>query len=167
MFRELEHPGLIVSNLTPNWFASIMGTGIVAVAAASLPLQFPGLRTGATVVWAIAALLLVAPSDHAVPDVAAFRRAVEAGMPLAQAGRIVTFGIKPTRAETGYGYLEVAGGPDRQTADLERFMPWRTTYGAEVAPKGAPEMSVGNDTYGITGIPTTVGRSEVVERAGL
>ncbi|WP_258065154.1 TDT family transporter [Rathayibacter sp. AY2B3] len=60
MFRELEHPGLIVSNLTPNWFASIMGTGIVAVAAASLPLQFPGLRTGATVVWAIAALLLVA-----------------------------------------------------------------------------------------------------------
>lgn len=68
------------------------------------------------------ALLLVAPSDHAVPDVAAFRRAVEAGMPLAQAGRIVTFGIKPTRAETGYGYLEVAGGPDRQTADLERFV---------------------------------------------
>ena len=60
LFRELEHPGLIVSNLTPNWFASIMGTGIVAVAAASLPLQFPGLRTGATVVWAIAALLLVA-----------------------------------------------------------------------------------------------------------
>ncbi|ROQ03506.1 C4-dicarboxylate transporter/malic acid transport protein [Rathayibacter sp. PhB93] len=60
LFRELEHPGLIVSNLTPNWFASIMGTGIVAVAAASLPLQFPGLRTAATVVWAIAALLLVA-----------------------------------------------------------------------------------------------------------
>lgn len=59
-FRELERPGLIVSNLTPNWFASVMGTGIVAVAAASLPLQFPGLRTGATVVWAIAAVLLVA-----------------------------------------------------------------------------------------------------------
>ena len=30
-----------------------------------------------------------------------------------------------------------------------------------------PEMSVENDTYGITGIPTTVGRREVVERAGL
>ncbi len=40
-FRELEGPAQIVSNLTPNWFASIMGTGIVAVAAASLPLQFP------------------------------------------------------------------------------------------------------------------------------
>ncbi|MCM3506423.1 TDT family transporter [Curtobacterium sp. 1P10AnD] len=60
LFRELERPGLIVSNLTPNWFASIMGTGIVAVAAASLPLQFPGLRTAATLVWAIAAVLLVA-----------------------------------------------------------------------------------------------------------
>ena len=59
LFRELEHPGQIVSNLTPNWFASIMGTGIVEVAAASLPVQFPGLRTGATVVWAIAAVLLV------------------------------------------------------------------------------------------------------------
>ena len=60
LFRDLERPGLIVSNLTPNWFASIMGTGIVAVAAASLPLQFPGLRLAATVVWAIAAVLLVA-----------------------------------------------------------------------------------------------------------
>ncbi|WP_228510754.1 TDT family transporter [Curtobacterium sp. VKM Ac-1393] len=60
LFRDLERPGLIVSNLTPNWFASIMGTGIVAVAAASLPVQFPGLRTAATVVWAIAAVLLVA-----------------------------------------------------------------------------------------------------------
>jgi C4-dicarboxylate transporter/malic acid transport protein len=60
LFRELEHPGQIVSNLTPNWFASIMGTGIVAVAAASLPMQFPGLRFGATVVWALAAVLLVA-----------------------------------------------------------------------------------------------------------
>lgn len=58
--RELERPGLLVANLTPNWFASIMGTGIVAVASASLPWQFPGLRTGATVVWALASLLLLA-----------------------------------------------------------------------------------------------------------
>ncbi|WP_254678132.1 TDT family transporter [Agrococcus sp. SGAir0287] len=60
LLRALEHPGEIVSNLTPNWFASIMGTGIVAVAAASLPVQVPGLRTAATVVWALSALLLVA-----------------------------------------------------------------------------------------------------------
>ncbi|MFD1719969.1 TDT family transporter [Amnibacterium endophyticum] len=59
LLRDLERPGLVVSNLTPNWFASVMGTGIVAVAAASLPVSFPGLRAAATVVWALAALLLV------------------------------------------------------------------------------------------------------------
>jgi C4-dicarboxylate transporter/malic acid transport protein len=59
LFRELGRPPLLFSNITPNWFASIMGTGIVATAAASLPLQFAGLRDAATVVWAIAAILLV------------------------------------------------------------------------------------------------------------
>jgi C4-dicarboxylate transporter/malic acid transport protein len=48
------------SNLAPNWYASIMGTGIVAVAAASLPWQPPGLHAGAVVMWALAAVLLVA-----------------------------------------------------------------------------------------------------------
>lgn len=48
-----------LAKLPPNWFASVMGTGIVANAAASLPLQFPGLRTAATVVWALAAAWLV------------------------------------------------------------------------------------------------------------
>lgn len=45
--------------LGPNWYASVMGTGIVAVAATSLPGQLPGMRTAATVVWALAAGLLV------------------------------------------------------------------------------------------------------------
>ena len=60
LFGELEHPRQIISNITPNWYASIMGTGIVAVAAASLPQQFPGFRTAATVVWAVAAVMLIA-----------------------------------------------------------------------------------------------------------
>ena len=54
------------------------------------------------------ALMLVAPSDHVVPDAAAFRDAVAAAVPAAQAGQLVTFGIHPTRAETGYGWLELA-----------------------------------------------------------
>jgi tellurite resistance protein TehA-like permease len=45
--------------LGPNWFATVMGTGIVATAAAALPVPVPGLRTLATVVWALAASLLV------------------------------------------------------------------------------------------------------------
>ena len=61
------------------------------------------------------ALLLVAPADHVVPDAAAFTAAVAAGVEAARAGRLVTFGIRPTRPETGYGYIEAeeGGGPTR------------------------------------------------------
>lgn len=57
------------------------------------------------------ALMLVAPSDHVVPDAAAFRAAVTAGIAAAMAGQIVTFGIRPGHPETGYGYLELAEDP--------------------------------------------------------
>ncbi|WP_406236761.1 TDT family transporter [Nocardia sp. NBC_01009] len=50
-------------HLGPNWFATVMGTGIVGNAAATLPLQFPGLRGAATVAWVLAALLLVVLSS--------------------------------------------------------------------------------------------------------
>lgn len=53
------------------------------------------------------ALLLVTPSDHLIEDVDAFHRAVRIGERAARAGRLVTFGILPTSADTGYGYLEV------------------------------------------------------------
>lgn len=57
------------------------------------------------------ALMLVAPSDHVVPDPVAFRDCVNAGLASAKAGQLVTFGVTPTRAETGYGYLELAEVP--------------------------------------------------------
>lgn len=60
LLTELEHPRQVFANITPNWFASVMGTGIVANAAATLPLQFVGLRAGATIVWGLASILLVA-----------------------------------------------------------------------------------------------------------
>ena len=53
-------------------------------------------------------LMLVAPSDHAIPDKKAFQNALRAAMPAAQNGAIITFGIQPDRPETGYGYLELA-----------------------------------------------------------
>lgn len=49
----------MLGNIGPNWFASVMGTGIVATAAATLPVQFTGLRAFAEVVWIIAAVLLI------------------------------------------------------------------------------------------------------------
>ena len=51
--------GEVLGNLGPNWFASVMGTGIVATAGAMLPVHIPGLRGFAEVVWVIAAVLLV------------------------------------------------------------------------------------------------------------
>ena len=71
------------------------------------------------------ALMLVAPSDHDIPDDHAFRAAVEAACPHALEGNLVTFGITPDRAETGYGYLELAAGSDpaaRQPQSLARFV---------------------------------------------
>jgi len=70
------------------------------------------------------AVMLVAPSDHVVPDPAAFRAAVERGMAAVADGRLVTFGIAPDRPETGYGYLELAAPPDEGGAPvaLSRFV---------------------------------------------
>lgn len=63
------------------------------------------------------ALMLVAPSDHVVPNAAAFRAAVQAAVPRALKGDMVTFGITPARAETGYAYLELAPGADASGND--------------------------------------------------
>ena len=50
----------ILGGIGPNWFSSVMGTGIVANAGATLPVHLPGLPTFTRVVWVIAALMLVA-----------------------------------------------------------------------------------------------------------
>jgi len=70
------------------------------------------------------AILLVLPADHLVQDEAAFASAVKQAVDLAATGRIVTFGIKPDRVETGFGYIEAKGQdvlrfvekPDAKTA---------------------------------------------------
>jgi len=60
------------------------------------------------------ALLLVMPADHVIGDVAAFQAAVARGAEsAAQNDRLVTFGIVPTRAETGYGYIQASPDGDR------------------------------------------------------
>jgi mannose-1-phosphate guanylyltransferase / mannose-6-phosphate isomerase len=52
------------------------------------------------------AMIIVAPSDHAIRDVAALHRAIDTAVAAAQAGFLVTFSIPPARPETGYGYIE-------------------------------------------------------------
>ncbi len=60
-------------------------------------------------------LMLVAASDHAMTDLAAFHKAIDVGRAPAEEGALVTFGITPDRPETAYGYLQLAGRPDGPT----------------------------------------------------
>jgi len=58
------------------------------------------------------ALMLVAPSDHVIPDATRFRETAMAAVDAAQTGQLVTFGIRPDRPETGYGWLELSTQPE-------------------------------------------------------
>ncbi|WP_040571663.1 mannose-1-phosphate guanylyltransferase/mannose-6-phosphate isomerase [Shewanella benthica] len=51
-------------------------------------------------------LLLVLAADHVIEDQKAFTEAVKRAVPLAEQGKLVTFGIVPTQAHTGYGYIK-------------------------------------------------------------
>ena len=52
------------------------------------------------------AIILMMPSDHVINDIKAFRTAIKAALPAATDGSFVTFGIQPTKPETGYGYIK-------------------------------------------------------------
>ena len=70
------------------------------------------------------AVLLVAPSDHVIPSTNDFHAAIKVGLSHVENQKMVTFGIKPTHPETGYGYLELAKDSidDSGTSDLENFI---------------------------------------------
>lgn len=67
------------------------------------------------------AVLLVAPSDHVIPDVDAFHQAVKKGLDKVADGKLVTFGITPTHPATGYGYLELSNNTDA-VSDVEKVV---------------------------------------------
>ena len=70
-------------------------------------------------------LLLVMPADHVISEISAFHRAVAAGAELADAGRLVTFGVVPDSAHTGFGYIErgeQAGNVSPAAFELTRFV---------------------------------------------
>ncbi len=67
-------------------------------------------------------VLLATPADHHVRNAEAFRQAVLRGLPEAEAGAVVTFGIIPDRPETGYGYIEArADGSEAAVRVLRAF----------------------------------------------
>jgi mannose-1-phosphate guanylyltransferase len=71
-------------------------------------------------------ILLVVPSDHLIHNLSSYNEAVSKAKTFAKDQSLVTFGIKPTHAETGYGYIEASGNnvknfkekPDAKTAEI-------------------------------------------------
>jgi mannose-1-phosphate guanylyltransferase len=69
------------------------------------------------------AVVALLPSDHFVADGAAFSAALTAAAEVAATGAIVTLGVRPTRPETGYGYIEIGEAePGRVDCPVERFV---------------------------------------------
>lgn len=65
------------------------------------------------------AMMLVMPADHVIRDQKAFAAAVRAACGVADAGYLVTLGVKPTAPETGYGYIRRGGA--LRNPDLKKF----------------------------------------------
>ncbi len=89
-----------------------------SAAAIALAAQYAIAQYGAT------CTILVLPADHLIDDLSAFANAVKQAVALSATGKLVTFGIKPNAAKTGFGYIEAAGDtvqrfvekPDQATA---------------------------------------------------
>jgi mannose-1-phosphate guanylyltransferase len=67
------------------------------------------------------AVVIVLPSDHYIADRERFQGALDVAIESAREGHITTIGIQPTRAETGYGYIELAPG-EGPVRDVVRFV---------------------------------------------
>src|SRR5512134_991697 len=55
-------------------------------------------------------VMVVLPADHVIRDVPAFQHALSQAVEAAAAGRLVTFGLRPDHAETGFGYIKAGSG---------------------------------------------------------
>ena len=68
------------------------------------------------------ALMLVLPSDHHISDTGAFKTAVKKAGAAAREGNLVTFGVVPSRPETGYGYIKAGKSIGKGIYKVERFV---------------------------------------------
>ncbi|MBE2278719.1 MAG: mannose-1-phosphate guanylyltransferase/mannose-6-phosphate isomerase [Rhodobacteraceae bacterium] len=127
--RRLEGPGFAAPTVvTGADFRFIVTEQLAAaeIAPAAVLIEPEGRNTAPAILAAALALaardpeglMLVAPSDHVIPDLSRFQATAQAAAAEAAAGRIVTFGIRPDRAETGYGWLELAAPPEESFAPV-------------------------------------------------
>lgn len=66
-------------------------------------------------------VMVVLPADHIIKDEACFREHLDIAIQAAQSGKLVTFGIQPTRPDTGFGYIKAHRGTDAQVYEVDRF----------------------------------------------
>ncbi len=66
-------------------------------------------------------VMVVLPADHVIKDEARFREHLDTAIQAAQSGKLVTFGIQPTRPDTGFGYIKAHQVDDAQVHQVERF----------------------------------------------
>jgi len=66
------------------------------------------------------AVMVMMPADHIIVDIPRFQQAIKAGYQMAEQGFLITFGIKPQHAETGYGYIQ-CGEPIKLSLEQRYF----------------------------------------------
>jgi len=101
--------------------------GAIGVAARAILLEPEGRNTAAAIALAAlsvprATLLLVMPSDHVIADAEAFRAAVATARAAAVAGHLVTFGVRASAPETGFGYIEAGVALSAGVHAVTRFV---------------------------------------------
>jgi mannose-1-phosphate guanylyltransferase/mannose-6-phosphate isomerase len=67
-------------------------------------------------------VLVVMPADHLIRDTEAFQRSVLRAARFAERGAIVTLGVRPTRAETGFGYVKLGASLEDGAHAIDRFV---------------------------------------------
>ena len=68
------------------------------------------------------AIIIIAPADHIIEDIKIFHKAIFNSLSAVNSNKIVTLGIKPTHAETGYGYLKYDKNKKNNLFDVIKFV---------------------------------------------
>ena len=67
-------------------------------------------------------MLLVLSADHLIQDIDKFHQAITLAAEQAKQDKLVTFGIKPNKVETGYGYIKAKLSKDKDSYDIDKFV---------------------------------------------
>lgn len=66
--------------------------------------------------------MLVLPADHTIHDISAFHKSIEIAKPLASENKLITFGVMPNKAETGYGYIKINNKDTNSFYEIDSFI---------------------------------------------